>query len=245
MGFLNGFWTLPLLVIHIFNQFSLSLSQNTLRNILYELDYRSRRPRIAASKADEFASLKLAAIREAFQNLRDDSVILYQDETTFRLLPPLRRMWMKLNKQVRIIPPSGWNRKISVFGALNAKSAKLSYAFFDKTNSENFIAFLEQLLEEYPDKIILLILDNATYHTSHMVQDWAKNQLRIQFLWLPKYDPQLNPVEKIWWYMKNTIAANRPYNSLKLLKQKCIEFLMDFTPDDAIQLTETTIDKLT
>jgi len=84
----------------------MDLSQTTLRNVLYELGYRCRRPRLSASKVDEFASQKLKAIREAFQNQRGDSVILYQDKSTFRLLPPLRRMWMKL----------------SVFVALNAKS---------------------------------------------------------------------------------------------------------------------------
>ncbi len=245
MGFLASFWTLPLLLIYLLNQFSLGLSETTLRNVLYELGYRCRRPRHSASKVDEFASQKLKSIREAFQNQREDSVILYQDESTFRLLPPLRRMWMKLNEQVRIITPSNWNRKFSVFGALNAKSGKFSYAFFDRTISESFIAFLEQLLEEYPDKIIFIILDNATYHTSHMVQDWSRNHPRIQFLWLPKNNPQLNPVEKIWWHMKNVVAANRSYDSLKLLKQNCIEFLANFTSQDAIRLTKTYSIRLT
>ncbi len=208
-----------------------------MRNILYELNYRSRRPRLAASKIDEFASSKIAAINEAFNSLNSDSVILYQDETTFRLLPLVRRMWMKLNEQVRIITPSSWNRKYSVFGALNAKSGKFSYAFFDRAISINFITFLEQLLKEYPNKVIFLILDSATYHTSHMVQDWSKNHPEIKFLWLPKNNPQLNPVEKIWWRMKYTVAANRSYKDLKVMKQKCIEFLTNLTPEVAIRLT--------
>ncbi len=124
MGFLAGFWTIPLLLVYLFNQFSLIISQTTLRNILYELGYRCRRPRLAASKIDELASSKIAAINEAFNSLNSDSVILYQDETTFRLLPLIRRMWMKLNEQVRIITPGNWNRRFSVFGALNAKSGK-------------------------------------------------------------------------------------------------------------------------
>jgi transposase len=236
MGYLAGFWTIPLLLVYLFNQFSLVLSHTTVRNILYELDYRCRRPRLAASKIDELASSKMAAINEAFNNLNNDSVILYQDETTFRLLPLVRRMWMKLNEQVRIITPSGWNRRFSVFGALNAKSGKFSYEFFDRAISINFITFLEQLLKEYPNKIIFLILDNATYHTSHMVKDWSKNHPEIKFLWLPKNNPQLNPVEKIWWRMKDIVSANRSYKGLKIMKQKCIEFLTNLTSEAAIQL---------
>ncbi len=86
--------------------------------------------------------------------------------------------------------------------------------------SISFITFLEQLLKEYPNKVIFLILDNATYHTSHMVQDWSKNHPEIKFLWLPKNNPQLNPVEKIWWRMKDIVAANNSYKGLKLMKQK-------------------------
>ena len=62
MGFLAGFWTIPLLLVYLFNQFSLVLSQTTVRNILYELGYRCRRPRLAASKTDELFSLKMAGL---------------------------------------------------------------------------------------------------------------------------------------------------------------------------------------
>ncbi len=80
---------------------------------------------------------------------------------------------------------------------------------------------VEQLLKEYPNKVIFLILDNATYHTSHMVKDWSKNHPEIKFLWLPKNNPQLNPVEKIWWRMKDIVAANNSYNpSLSKILQK-------------------------
>ena len=237
-GFLAGFWTLPLLLIHIMNLFSLRLSLPTVRNLLYELGYRCRRPRLAASKVDEFAKEKLAAIGEVFANWRDDWVILYQDETTFRLLPLSRRRWMKIGEQVRIITPTSWNRRESIFGALNGKTGKFTTAFFDKANSESFTAFLEQLLVEYPTQLIYLVFDNASYHKSQLVRYWLLSHQRIQFLWLPKNNPQLNPIEKIWWQMKSVVAANRPYKGIKELKQSCLDFLMKFTQEDAIRLAK-------
>jgi transposase len=214
-GFFAGFWTLPLLVIHCLNQFTMRLSQPTLRNLLYDLGYRCRRPRLAASRVDLLAAEKLSAIGQVFATLKENGVILYHDETTFRLLPLIRRMWMKIGEQVRIITPSGWNRRFSVFGALNAKTGQFVTAFFEKANSESFIAFLEQLLVTYPTQHIFLLLDNASYHRSHRVMDWVLNQPRLQLLFLPKNDPQLNPVEKIWWRMKDIVAANRSYQGLK------------------------------
>jgi len=125
-----------------------------------------------------------------------------------------------------------------VFGALNAKNGQLVTALFEKANSESFIAFVGQLLVVYPTQHIFLVLDNASYHRSHRVMDWVLNQPRLQFLFLPKNNPQLNPVEKIWWRMKDIVAANRSYQGLKHLKQSCLDFLLTFTPEQAIRLTK-------
>lgn len=238
LGFLAGFWTLPLLVAHLWQKFSLRLSVPTCRKLLYELGYRCRRPRLAASRIDDYARAKLEAIGEVFSNLQPDWVVLYQDETTFRLLPLLRRMWMKVHQQLRIVTPASWNRRFSVFGALNATDGQFSTAFFDKANSESFIAFVEHLLVVYPTQLVFLVLDNASYHKSHRVREWVSTQPRLQLLFLPKNDPQLNPVEKIWWRMKDLVAANRSAGSLKHLKQGCIDFLATFTSEDAIRLTQ-------
>lgn len=91
-----------------------------------------------------------------FATLKENGVILYHDETTFRLLPLIRRMWMKIGEPVRIITPSGWNRSFSVFGALNAKTGQFVTAFFEKANSESFIAFLEPLLVTSPTQHLFL-----------------------------------------------------------------------------------------
>lgn len=121
---------------------------------------------------------------------------------------------------------------------MNAKTGNFTTALFDKANSLSFIAFLEQLLVEYPKAMIFLVLDNASYHRAKIVLDWLNTHPMIQFLWLPKNNPQLNPVEKIWWRMKDTVAANRAYDSLKFLKKNCIDFLSKFTLEDAIRLTK-------
>lgn len=60
-GFFAGFWTLPLLVIHCLNPFTMRLSQPTRRNLLSDLGYRCRRPRLAASRLELLAAEKLSA----------------------------------------------------------------------------------------------------------------------------------------------------------------------------------------
>ena len=81
------------------------------------------------------------------------AVLLYGDETTFHLLPVLRRMWMRVGEQAKILTPSSWNKAFSVFGALNTVSGELFWEIFDRKNSDYFIIFLERLFSAHPDKI--------------------------------------------------------------------------------------------
>lgn len=37
----------------------------------------------------------------------------------------------------------------------------------------------------------------------------------MNYFFLPAYSPDLNPMERIWWYMRKKITHNRFINSLK------------------------------
>jgi len=56
--------------------------------------------------------------------------VLYEDECDIHLLPPLRAMWMKKAKQVRI-PTPGTNDRRSIFGALDIRTGTWVYQIFD------------------------------------------------------------------------------------------------------------------
>ena len=165
-----------------------------------------------------------------------NSVVLYEDESTFRLLPLIRSMWMKVGQQLRIVVPSGWNKCFHVFGALNLHTGQWHYSIFHKARSGEFIIFLRELLHSYPGQFIYLILDNGSIHHSVETQKWLSLHPRIQLLYLPKRSPQLNPVEKVWWACKDAVASNR-YLSMARLKQACHDFFADVSADDLLRLT--------
>ncbi len=102
---------------------------------------------------------------------------------------------------------------------------------------EDFIAFLEHLLMVYATGTIILIVDNYSSHTAHVVKDWLADPVhaRLQLYYLPKYCSHLNPVERIWLHMKNQIAANRLYGSMKTLLATMDAFFTRMSPDQALQ----------
>lgn len=141
------------------------------------------------------------------------------DETTISLHPPLRRCWTKRG-QCKRIPAPGTPRRLHVFGAYNWRTSQVSYTLQPHKNSDSFIAFLEQLIRDYPHQTLVLVMDNASYHHSRAVQA-ALSLLdkRIHVVWLPVYSPFLNIIERFWLHFKQLTVANRLHRSLENLTQ--------------------------
>ena len=60
----------------------------------------------------------------------------------------------------------------------------------------------------------VIVLDNATFHRKKVLQILAE-QANCSMLFLPPYSPDLNPIEKLWAYMKSFLKNfMRNFNSL-------------------------------
>lgn len=60
-----------------------------------------------------------------------------------------------------------------------------------------------------------MILDNVRYHHATYLKPFLnKNKERLELLFLPAYSPDLNPMERVWWYMRKKITHNRYTDTL-------------------------------
>ena len=142
---------------------------------VHTLGYAFNRPRIAPNSNDPEASVKLHDMAYAMINAPKNSVFLCEDESTFRLLPVIRSMWMKVGQQLRIVVPSGWNKCFRIFGALNVRTGQWHYSIFDKACSSQFISFLSDLLNAYPDCPIYVITSYSIHYTK--LYDQARQEM--------------------------------------------------------------------
>jgi transposase len=233
-GHLATFWTVAMLVLAVLNKVSVALRPTTLRALLHRVGLRWGRPRLAMpDKVDPEKASKLWAIVQAAFGAGPDAAILYADESRIQLLPLLRAMWHWVGEQLRI-PTPGSNQSRALFGALNIRTGRWVYLVRERIRKEDFVAFLEFLLTAYPVGPIVLIIDNYSSHTAKVVQEWLAEQPRIHLLYLPKYCSHLNPVGQIWLQLKNTVAANRLYNSMKILLETVVAFFDAMTPEKAL-----------
>lgn len=234
-GYALGYWTLVTLCSHLAERLDLRLSQATLRRILHAVAYRWRRPRHCLP-ADPETAAKMWGLAQRIGQAPQSAVILCEDACDLHLLPVLRAMWMRRGQQRRI-PTPGSNRKRSICGALDWQRGDWTYLVTQHQRAVEFIAFLEQLLLAYPSQPILLIVDNASIHTAKVVRAWLLGHPRLELLYLPTSSGHAqNPVEKVWWRLKDQVAANRLHGSIDELISASHGFFASFPPEAARKL---------
>jgi transposase len=233
-GYNFTYWTVPLLTEHLQQTLDKAFCPETIRKALHALGFRWRRPRWAVVREDPQKAELMWAIWEAIAAAAPETFILIEDETVLKLLPPLRRMWTRKGQQVTV-PTPAQNDDICLYGVLDLNSGHTFHAFHDKGRSDYTIAYLEQLLEHYPQQPILLIWDQAPYHTSQAVEEWVADHPRMTTMALPKYAPQLNPVEHIWRQLKEWVTANLT-RSLASIQDACDRFFQQYCPHEMLKM---------
>jgi transposase len=79
-----------------------------------------------------------------------------------------------------------------------------------------FKRYLIKVIHENENKKVFMILDNVRYHHAKLLKSFLdKNKGRIELIFLPPYSPDLNPMERIWWYMRKKITHNRFIHTLR------------------------------
>ena len=91
------------------------------------------------------------------------------------------------------------------------------------------IALFETLAARHPTaSAIKVVLDNASYNRSAAVKAYlAREDCRIQLVFLPPYSPNLNLIERLWWFLKKTALWNEHYPTFADFKAAINGFFRD------------------
>jgi len=118
--------------------------------------------------------------------------------------------------QRKTIPAPGAPRYTHTFGAYNWRDDTVWHQTKDRKNSDSFIAFIEYLmLQAYPDMTVVIVMHNASYHRSKAsMAALALFAERFHVVWLPRYCPFLNAIERFWLHLKTLAAANRLHRDM-------------------------------
>jgi transposase len=200
-------WTVTKLCGWLREEKQLELSYRTLVRYLHEHNYARRIPRRMPEPPDRDNWEKQREIfgGELITLLEDPSCdVFFGDEAGFEGDPRPRAKWVKRGSR----PTQGYfggHVRQNVVGAVNATTGQLVSLIVPHCDTQVFQLFLDTMAQEtpvLPDRKVLLVLDNASWHKTKSLQ-WH----HIEPVYLPPYSPDFNPIERLWQHLKSHYLA--------------------------------------
>ena len=141
---------------------------------------------------------------------------------------------MKRGAQKRIPVPPDTHHRHYIFGAYNWVNDTVCTHLSARADTSAFLAFLEQVLvNTYPDQALVVVLDNASYHHAAAVRAcFSLVEARVLVFYLPAYCSHLNPIERFWRFLKDTVCVDTLFPDLSRLMATVAQVLLqqnDFT----------------
>jgi len=173
-------------------------------------------------------------VRRLHRCLRDaarhpDSVMaVFLDEFGYQRWPEVAPTW---GGEARVAQRAGNNQQWRTIGALNALTGQVDYLDGYIVGRQQVIQFYGLLDRAYPKKVelIYVIQDNWNIHTHPDVLTAVAAYPRLKPVWLPTYAPWLNPIEKLWrWLRQDILKMHRWVEDWPQVKQRVRDFLEQF-----------------
>ena len=200
-------WQTKMMQEMIRKHLGVECSEAIVRRTMHRLrhSYRKSRPapRKSASK-EEQENFKKETAERLMEPANRDHAVLAQDEATCKVGGWNGYGWQPIGGRETI--PMSWSKKsVHLIGVLG--NGWFFIAMVDSANSETLKKFLDRVRNKVGD--IVIIMDNVSYHKSATMNDYVNDSNGgVVRILLPKYTPQLNPIEMLWRDLKHALAGS-------------------------------------
>ena len=127
------------------------------------------------------------------------------------------------------VPHGKW-KTTTFLAALRHDRIEAPCLFDGPINGERFLAYVEQALLPTLKPGDVVILDNLGSHRGKAVRQ-AIRKAGAHLIFLPKYSPDLNPIEQLCAKLK-TLLRKKAARTVKAIQDAIGELLDSFTPQE-------------
>jgi transposase len=220
-GFARSRWTCEAVAVVLREDHGVPVSRETVRRRLRESGL-VWRPRPVVRRRHPDRAAKLAALRELLHGLPADETAVFMDEVEVHTNPKVGSMWMRRGQQATV-GTLGDNEKRVLAGSLHWRTGRLVESWGRDKEGRTaglFCRHLDDLRRAFRHyRVIHVICDNASNHRpdkSRVVRAYlAAWGGRVQVHFLPKYAPEANPVEEVWWRLHEAVTRNHRCRSMQ------------------------------
>ena len=157
---------------------------------------------------------------------------MFQDEASFGRISEPANCWSP-PKCRPSVPCQRIREYRPVYCAVSPADGEVFIDVLTKCNTLDMSVFLQKLSLKYHDELILLVVDQASYHRSKdlLIPD------NIRLFFLPPRTPEMNPVEILWREIRKRGFKNKYFDSIKDVIVTLHEVVRSFSHEDVQSLT--------
>ena len=219
--FARSRWSCEAVAVVLREDFRAKVGRETVRLWLRNAGLVWRRPRPVIRPKDPDREAKLRALRALLHGLPADETAVFMDEVDVNLNPKVGCMWMKRGEQAAVETP-GTNDKRYLAGSIHWRTGRVFLTEGKPKEGRGAALFLRHLddlrraFRHY--RVVHIVCDNAGTHTAERskavrayLEEWGE---RVKVHYLPKYAPDTNPIERVWWRLHEAVTRNHRCQSM-------------------------------
>jgi len=120
---------------------------------------------------------------------------------------------------------------MTIPGAMSLRGMVATMTIEEATDAEIFRAYVDRVLCRALRPGSVVVMDNLSSHKVKGVRERIENR-GAEVLYLPPYSPDLNPIEKAWSKLKQSLRAAKA-RSREALDEAIADGLRQITPENA------------
>jgi len=215
---------------------------SSLHKLLKRLGFTYKKNRLVPSKADpELQRLFVRWFQGLCQRLGPEDRIYFGDAAHFKHNAEAGYAWSQRGEP-HLIPANSGRQRYNVLGAYCVQTQESVFLLTEENiDQTKLVAFLPRLRAQHPGAgKIYLLLDNASYNYAHAVAEEAQRQ-RILLDYLPPYSPNLNPIERLWKFVRKEFFKDKYRDTFAKFRTQLDDFFaqLDQYRDKLVALITT------
>ena len=222
--FTRSRWSCEAVAVVLREDYRVRVGRETVRLWLRDAGLVWRRPRPTIRPKDPGREAKLRALRTLLHHLPAGETAVFMDEVDVNLNPKVGCMWMRRGRQAAVETP-GTNERRYLAGSIHWRTGRVFLTEGKPREGRSaalFCRHLDDLRRAFRHyKVIHVLCDNAGTHTvegSKLVRsyltEWGH---RVKVHYLPKYSPDTNPIERVWWRLHEAVTRNHRCQTMQEL----------------------------
>ena len=213
--------TTKAIISYVKKEFCVVYTIGGMTTLLHKLRFSYKKPKGVPGKAKK---QEQEVFVEEYKKVKGKGLVYFADSTHPMLNPVLSSGWVRKGKEFDVKTNSGRER-VNINGAIEVNTLSVVSRSCKRVNGSSMCDFLRAVRKKHAkERNLYMVLDNAGYNRSYQVQDLAK-ELGIKIMYLPAYSPNLNPIERLWKFMKKKVMANTYFPDVETFQQELMLFL--------------------